>query len=88
MLNPAEEFLIQVALRDARLLPLIMAIDCLVIFPSTKSELERAMRDLEVVREFFEGRALPPELRTCATSIFMNHAREMARHYREHQKNN
>ena len=88
MASDDAEFLIQVALRDVRLLPLIMAIDRLVILPTTKLELERAMKDLNAVREFFEGRTLPDELRASATAIFVDHAREMARQYRAHQDNN
>lgn len=77
-----DHFRIQVALRDSRNLGAIMAMDRLSRLPETEKELKQGLEDLGTVRSFFESQALPAELREAASKVFIEHGKEMARHYR------
>ncbi|CAG9170003.1 hypothetical protein LMG23994_01771 [Cupriavidus pinatubonensis] len=81
MVNADDMLLIEVALRDSRHLEVIMALDRLVILPQTEEALQSAMQDLEAVKEFINKR-LPERLRTTAKTMFIEHGRVIASHFR------
>ena len=64
--------LIAVLLRDLSNLPVIRAMDRLVVLPSSRGDLERTMSDLELVKQFVV-KACPPDLKEHAVEMFMEH---------------
>lgn len=74
--------LLEVLLRDARHAPVIVALDRLVLLPVTEAELKDSIRDLQVVRQFFETH-LPPDIREVAALRFQEHGRKITEHYQQ-----
>lgn len=84
MIDADAALLIEIALRDARHMNVIMAMDRLNIMPTTESALKQAMADLATVKEFFNTN-LPPKLRAAASEMFIEHGRKIERHFRAKQ---
>ncbi len=79
---PTEEELLQieVVLRDSRNTEVIMALDRLVLLPTTKEDVAQAMNDLKMVKAFIENR-LPKVYGTVAELVFVQHVRAMKSHF-------
>lgn len=72
---------IEVYLRDARHMDILMALDRLLILPETDEALQNAMSDLDLVKKFISQR-LPDDLKGLAKDIFIEHARIIESHFR------
>lgn len=80
MPSEAELLPIEIALRDSRHTSVIMALDRLVLLPSTKAEMKRSMEDLKEVKAFVEN-ALPPHCIPAAEEVFVEHGLAMKEHF-------
>lgn len=76
-----EYLLVEVALRDLRNMEVIMALDRLVLLPSTPEQLKRAVEDLNTVRSFIHQH-LPDQIQTAAKAMFIEHGRLIESHFR------
>ena len=84
MANSDDLLMIEVALRDARHMEVIMSLDRLFLMPEDEVSLQAAMHDLEIVKRFINEH--PPErLRAPARAIFVEHGRSMGDHFRAAQ---
>lgn len=81
MVDTDDMLMIEVALRDSRHLEVIMALDRLVLLPETEEALQAAMQDLEAVKGFI-NQHLPERLRAPAKTMFIEHGRMIASHFR------
>lgn len=68
--------MVEVALRDTRELPVILAMDRMVLFPVTTEEKQQAYQDMQQVAEFVQKR-LPRDLCESAQKIFIAHAQAL-----------
>ncbi|AOY69392.1 hypothetical protein QYG06_19880 [Xanthomonas euvesicatoria] len=71
---------LEVVLRDARNMGVIMALGRLSVMPRTQDELQTTIRDLEVVRSFIQER-VPASLRDAATAVFTEHASSVRKQF-------
>lgn len=71
--DKAKRLLVEVCLRDSKNLPVIMALDRLVLFPKNKDQYQHSIDDLKVVKEFISSQ-LPESLQADATKMFIEHA--------------
>lgn len=78
-----DALLVEVALRDMRNMDVIKALDRLVLLPSTRKELQRAVADLAAVQRFI--RDLPEQVQAAAKSMFIEHGRQIESHFRAQQ---
>lgn len=76
--DPLRLHAIEVVLRDARNMGVIMALNRLTIEPATQDELHRTIRDMDVVRNFIQEN-VPDELKAAATAMFAEHAQKVHR---------
>lgn len=74
------KFMIEVALRDARHLDVIAALDRLVVLPTTEREMKSALADMKAVMEFI-NKALPKSLHKVASELFVEHGDVIKDHY-------
>lgn len=72
MPNETDLLQIEIALRDARHAGVIMALDRMVIFPTTNAEMKRAMEDMKAVKAFVETN-LPSTCIQTAEQLFVEH---------------
>lgn len=78
-----DAILVEVALRDMRNMDVIKALDRLVLLPTTRHELQRALADLAAVQRFI--RELPEQVQVAAKSMFIEHGRLIESHFRAQQ---
>lgn len=81
MNNVDDLFMIEVALRDARHLGVIMALDRLVILPASEQEMKNAMDDMKTVRDFIY-KHLPKTLQPAARAMFVEHGKAIENNFR------
>jgi hypothetical protein len=78
-----DEMMVEVALRNLRNMEVIMALDRLMLLPTTREQLKRAMDDLKMVQSFITLH-LPNQIQEAAKSMFIEHARRIESHFRAH----
>lgn len=78
-----DTILVEVALRDMRNMDVIKALDRLVLLPTTREQLQRALADLSAVQRFIKE--LPEQVQVAAKSMFIDHGRLIESHFRAHQ---
>lgn len=81
-IDDAGRLLIEAALRDSRHLPVIMALDRLVIKPISKDEFQQSLVDLKTVQSFIQEH-LPESLQPVAAEMFVEHGTYIHRHFNQ-----
>ena len=78
-MHDAATHMVEVTLRDCRNIDVILAMDRLVMLPTSLEQMQAAMADMQVVRDFATQR-VPPGLRDAAKDLFMEHAGVLKAH--------
>lgn len=78
-----DALLVEVALHDTNNQEVIMALDRLIMLPTTKDQLAAAVKDLDTVQGFIDR--LPVQIQQAAKAMFIEHGRTIAAHFRTSQ---